>query len=648
MARNVIGILRAIKIVFRAEFEEEQPYEREFKGMKKFEPVSRSHEGLVDILQVGRNDELGYFYYIMELADGMRDPKTEIRTLKESQPLKPQVIPADRQFPNSDSGVASRSGLHPSDSYVPHTLREELRCTGRLPMSECLSIGLTLTSALEHLHKNGLVHRDIKPSNIIFVNGVPKLADIGLVAEMTEAKSFVGTVGYIPPEGPGTPQADVYSLGKVLYQISTGRDRQDFPQLPTDLRESPESAALVEFNEILLKACDSELRRRYRSAEEMRRELEFLQRGKSLRNRRALQRFWSGRGRAASAILSLTAVVAFWGLLWRTSIDKRFHSINPQVNNLVAQGEHILTDGETADRVRTALDFFNQAAALDGGFAPAQIGLFKAWLSLYSGEFAPIAPDALFNLRSSAAKLKEIAPNLAEARIASSFITFLDGHLQQALAEARSATKVSAASKDGEGLVHLLYGWLLMNDFDSDAGLRELLSAERSSPAHPVVQYQIGNAYAIKKDFVNALIRFDLSLKLLREQVIAYECRGKVYEEMGQFEKAILDFEERDKWAGADQVSRKLYYDGLRQAALTGGPQGYWRYRLQKALNVAGQQDSRAIATYLAHLGNKDEAYQRLELACNEGQLDGLWSDYCWDRKDPRFKAVAKKWCDRK
>ena len=45
------------------------------------------------------------------------------------------------------------------------------------------------------------MHRDIKPSNIIFVNGVPKLADIGLVAAANEARSYVGTEGFIPPRG---------------------------------------------------------------------------------------------------------------------------------------------------------------------------------------------------------------------------------------------------------------------------------------------------------------------------------------------------------------------------------------------------------------------------------------------------------------
>src|SRR5206468_5379478 len=133
-----------------------------------------------------------------------------------------------------------------SGLYIPHTLKLDLYRHGRLPVDECIRIGLALTTALEHLHGHGLVHRDVKPSNIIFVGGVPKLADIGLVASMDATMSFVGTSGFLPPEGPGTPQADIYSLGKVLYEMSMGRDRQEFPKLPADLIEGTTRASRVE------------------------------------------------------------------------------------------------------------------------------------------------------------------------------------------------------------------------------------------------------------------------------------------------------------------------------------------------------------------------------------------------------------------
>src|SRR5262245_11395414 len=67
LSRNVLGSWRAVKIVYRNSFDHDRPFEREFAGIQKFEPISRTHESQVDIPHVGRGD--GYFYYVMELAD---------------------------------------------------------------------------------------------------------------------------------------------------------------------------------------------------------------------------------------------------------------------------------------------------------------------------------------------------------------------------------------------------------------------------------------------------------------------------------------------------------------------------------------------------------------------------------------------------
>ena len=66
LARNVMGALRAVKVIWRRQFESERPYEREFAGIQRFEPVSRSSSGLVHVLHVGRN-EAG----ILLLRDGV-------------------------------------------------------------------------------------------------------------------------------------------------------------------------------------------------------------------------------------------------------------------------------------------------------------------------------------------------------------------------------------------------------------------------------------------------------------------------------------------------------------------------------------------------------------------------------------------------
>jgi TolB-like protein/Tfp pilus assembly protein PilF len=240
LARNILATYRAVKIVNRKAFRDEEAFEREFLGLQRFEPVSREHDGFVAILHVGRNRADGFFYYVMELADH-----------------------------DSDG-----SEIDP-DRYVPKTLSSELARCGRLSVEDSARLGSSLSEALAELHRHGLVHRDIKPSNIIFVKGHPKLADIGLVAKSGE-KARLGTEGYIAPEGPGTPQADVYSLGKVLYEVSTGSDRLNYPDLPRDFDTMAEREAFLKLNTVILKACENDVRNRHQTASEISEDLKRL------------------------------------------------------------------------------------------------------------------------------------------------------------------------------------------------------------------------------------------------------------------------------------------------------------------------------------------------------------------------------------
>src|SRR5262245_30814747 len=87
-----------------------------------------------------------------------------------------------------------------------------------------------------------LIHRDIKPSNVLFVQGHARIADPGLVAAIEASQSLRGTLGYMAPEGPGTPKADLFGLGKLLYVISTGKAPGEFPLLPLDMTSYPDAA----------------------------------------------------------------------------------------------------------------------------------------------------------------------------------------------------------------------------------------------------------------------------------------------------------------------------------------------------------------------------------------------------------------------
>ncbi len=223
LARSLTGAYRAVKVVWREDFANDALFAQEFEGILNYEPVARDISGLVNILHVGRNGgENPYYYYVME--------------------------PADDAY----------TGIHlDPEGYTPRTLQSDMKLYGHraMPPDYVLEVGCQLARALEALHAEGLTHRDVKPANIIFVNGRAKLADAGLVAAGNK-RAFVGTEGYIPPEGPGSQRADVYALAKVLYEMSTGLDRLSFPALPDELPEGVSHRRWLLFNRLICRAAE--------------------------------------------------------------------------------------------------------------------------------------------------------------------------------------------------------------------------------------------------------------------------------------------------------------------------------------------------------------------------------------------------------
>jgi len=326
LARNVMGAHRAIKVIYRKTFTDARPFDREFAGLKRFEPISRSHPGWISILHVGRDEEAGFFYYVMEAADD----------------------------------IALGQAINPED-YTPKTLASELAKRGRLPLDECLRLGMSLAAALGQLHSHGLIHRDVKPSNIIFVNSVPKLADIGLVTAIGEAATFVGTEGYVPPEGPGSPNADLYGLGKLLYEACMGKDSRQFPELPTNLDQTRDSPRLMRLNEIILRACDLNPRRRFNSAEEIHQQLATLA---------------AGEKAPAIPVLSAPALVAASGpglktnrlsiaLLYKSNVQPDGQVVNLLQEEITRQGCQVFLDRHLTIGVEWARQIENRIRQAD-------------------------------------------------------------------------------------------------------------------------------------------------------------------------------------------------------------------------------------------------------------------------------------------
>jgi serine/threonine protein kinase/Tfp pilus assembly protein PilF len=618
LARNLTGSFVAVKVVSRKAFDHDRPFEREFEGIKRFEPISRSDPAQVAVLHVGRGD--GFFYYVMELADDA----------------------------NAECGARNAKLGATPHSYAPHTLREDIKRQGRLPVAQCVQIGLALTRALAHLHKCGLVHRDVKPSNVIFVGGVPKLADIGLVASVDATRSLVGTEGFVAPEGPGTPQADLYSLGKLLYEISTGCDRKEFPALPPDIASRPDREALVELNAVVMRACQFDPHQRHGNAEAMLAEMELLRRGDSVQRERKLrQRLASFKkialGLSGVAAVGLTATILVRGVVRANVYPDGPPSNNQQAEALCEKAMNILRYDGVAE-FATAYTNFDQAIALDPNFARPYVGL----LELNARESVPGLPTATTEvMRQIAEHLERLAPRLAATHVARAIVNWCDWKYPEAERSLLEAIKANPKYELG----HTWYSWLLECYGRPEEGFKQLEIARKLAPSKVTVYRGIGNNYYAARDYTNAIAWYNESLRWEPRHAAAYGGIGQSLLAMGDYTNALGYLEKADILCGADEAATKERYESLRRAVNGGGIPAYWLLQRKWA-----ESDTNATLYWKAviqiRLGNTNRALDLLQQSFDtreragsyDNPLNQLLLDDCWDgvHDHPRFKKLLE------
>ena len=167
-------------------------------------------------------------------------------------------------------------------------MREYMAATNSLPTMEMLRKMIdTVCDVLVQVHSVGLIHRDISPDNIFMcLNGTFKLIDFGSVKQGMSDSNLSSTVilkhGYAPIEqytksGKVGPWTDIYALAATIYMLSTGvMPQESVERMSEDEIEDIcklNSAVPRSFGNAVMKALSVQIKDRYQSVEDFRRDI---------------------------------------------------------------------------------------------------------------------------------------------------------------------------------------------------------------------------------------------------------------------------------------------------------------------------------------------------------------------------------------
>ena len=307
---------------------------------------------------------------------------------------------------------------------------------------------------------------------------------------------------------------------------------------------------------------------------------------------------------------------------------------NLQAYNLYLQGRY-LWNKRTAENIKKAIAYFNQAVEKDPNYALAYVGLTDCYIILPQYGRSPIE-EVLPKAKATVSKALEIDDKIAEAHTSLAFIMTYEFDYAGAENEFKRAIELNP----NYATAYHWYNILLVYQGRLDEAMTEIRRAIELDPLSLVINSCLGDILYLKGEYDQAIHQYGKTLELDPTFAEAILWLGKCYRQKGMFEEAITEFKKArilfgNSPYGLGELGNGYALSGERKKAID-------VLTSLKELSEQGYSLNYDIAFIWCGLGDKEKAFEWLEKAEDMPYLN---VDPAWEslRSDPRFKSLLER-----
>ena len=314
--------------------------------------------------------------------------------------------------------------------------------------------------------------------------------------------------------------------------------------------------------------------------------------------------------------------------------------VNPEAYESYLKGRYFWNK-RTAEGLKAALAYFNQAIEEDSKYAPAYSGLADTYALLGDWQYAVMTPkEALPKAKAAAMKALELDDSLSDAHTSLAFcLDGFDWNFEAAGKEFRRAIELNP----GYATAHHWYAWHLSLVGQNSEAIAEMRKAENLDPLSLIINADLAELLLIAHFPDESIQRSRKAIEMDAGFGLAHNQLGQAYLEKHMPGEAIAELQKAIELTGGSPTSTA----NLARAYAASGRNAKAVALLDdlKKHSDPGNPHNSEIAMIYAALGNKDQALSWLEKGYDERFNPGVLLRPGFDplRSDPRFKDLLRR-----